>query len=500
MPGGESVFTFTALNPGLYVYHCATSPVPMHIANGMYGMILVEPKAGLPKVDREFYVMQSEFYTNGKFGEQGLQTLDMEKGIDERPTYVVFNGAVGALTGDKALQAKVGERVRLFVGNGGPEPRRAPSTSSARSSTTSTRKAARIAIAAQRADDARSRGRLRDRRVRRREAGRPDPRRPLDLPRLQQGRARDAARGGRGQREGVRLAEGHRRHALTAHASRDHRHALTASRHADPPRRRAPGVGERAAPRTRGSAGTPHRRAAWRCSPRVATGRSTRPPERGAPPSPRSRSTAIRSPPASSSTSCRVTPSGSATACGACSPTATISRAGPARRTSAVPSYRRRPVTQVSWFAARAYCASLGKRLPTVDEWEYAAAASEHRTHAADDPAFRSRLIALYARIGRGTEEESRGFVNAYGIRALHGVTWEWTLDFNSVVLDDDSRATGSGADARDRHLYCASASIGATDPADYPAFLRTAVRAGLGARSTTSTVGFRCAAATVIA
>jgi len=120
MPGGESVFTFSALNPGLYVYHCATSPVPMHIANGMYGMILVEPKDGLPKVDREFYVMQSEFYTTGKFGEKGLQALDMEKGVAEQPTYVVFNGAVGALTGDKALQAKVGERVRLFVGNGGP--------------------------------------------------------------------------------------------------------------------------------------------------------------------------------------------------------------------------------------------------------------------------------------------------------------------------------------------------------------------------------------------
>ena len=120
MPGGESVFTFAALNPGLYVYHCATSPVPMHIANGMYGLILVEPKGGLPKVDREFYVMQSEFYTTGNFGEKGLQTLDMEKGAAEQPTYVVFNGAVGALTGDKALQARVGERVRLFVGNGGP--------------------------------------------------------------------------------------------------------------------------------------------------------------------------------------------------------------------------------------------------------------------------------------------------------------------------------------------------------------------------------------------
>ncbi|MDB4879398.1 MAG: nitrite reductase, copper-containing, partial [Gemmatimonadetes bacterium] len=120
MPGHETVFTFSALNPGLYIYHCATSPVPMHIANGMYGMILVEPKAGLPKVDREFYVMQSEFYTVGKFGAPGMQALDMEKGIDEKPTYVVFNGSVGALTGDKALQAKVGERVRIFFGDAGP--------------------------------------------------------------------------------------------------------------------------------------------------------------------------------------------------------------------------------------------------------------------------------------------------------------------------------------------------------------------------------------------
>ena len=120
LPGGESVFTFTALNPGLFVYHCATSPVPMHMANGMYGMILVEPKAGLAPVDREFYVMQSEFYTSGKFGDHGMQTLDMDKGIDERPTYVVFNGSVGALTGERALQAKVGERVRIFFGDAGP--------------------------------------------------------------------------------------------------------------------------------------------------------------------------------------------------------------------------------------------------------------------------------------------------------------------------------------------------------------------------------------------
>jgi nitrite reductase (NO-forming) len=120
IPGHESVFTFTAMNPGLFIYHCATSPVPMHMANGMYGMILVEPKAGLPKVDREYYVMQSEFYTKGKYGQPGLAELDMQKGIDEKPTYVVFNGAVGALTGDRALQAKTGERVRLFVGDAGP--------------------------------------------------------------------------------------------------------------------------------------------------------------------------------------------------------------------------------------------------------------------------------------------------------------------------------------------------------------------------------------------
>jgi nitrite reductase (NO-forming) len=120
IPGGEAIFTFTAMNPGLFVYHCATAPVPMHMANGMYGMILVEPKAGLAKVDREFYVMQSEFYTKGAFGEKGLQQLDMDKGVEERPTYVVFNGSVDALTGDNALKAKAGERVRIFVGDAGP--------------------------------------------------------------------------------------------------------------------------------------------------------------------------------------------------------------------------------------------------------------------------------------------------------------------------------------------------------------------------------------------
>ena len=119
-PGKEAIFNFKALNPGLYVYHCAAAPVPLHIANGMYGLILVEPAGGLPKVDREYYIMQGEFYTKGKTDEKGLQEFDQDKGVDERPTYVVFNGKKNALMGKNALEAKVGETVRLFVGNGGP--------------------------------------------------------------------------------------------------------------------------------------------------------------------------------------------------------------------------------------------------------------------------------------------------------------------------------------------------------------------------------------------
>ena len=119
-PGHSSEFSFKALNPGLYVYHCATAPVGLHVANGMYGLILVEPKEGLTPVDHEYYVMQGEFYTTGKYGEEGLQGFDMDKAVDEKPAYVVFNGSVGALMGQNALAAKVGEKVRLFVGNGGP--------------------------------------------------------------------------------------------------------------------------------------------------------------------------------------------------------------------------------------------------------------------------------------------------------------------------------------------------------------------------------------------
>ena len=119
-PGHTSQFTFRALQPGLFVYHCATAPVPMHIGNGMYGLILVQPKDGMAPVDEEYYVMQGEVYTTGRYGEEGLQSFDMAKALDERPPYVVFNGAVGSLVGDRALTAKVGDTVRIFFGVGGP--------------------------------------------------------------------------------------------------------------------------------------------------------------------------------------------------------------------------------------------------------------------------------------------------------------------------------------------------------------------------------------------
>jgi nitrite reductase (NO-forming) len=119
-PGNETTFSFQALNPGLYVYHCATPMVAHHIANGMYGLILVEPEEGLPEVDHEFYVMQGEIYTQETFGQHGENQFSVEKLLNERPEYVIFNGAVGSLTADKAMYAKVGETVRIFFGVGGP--------------------------------------------------------------------------------------------------------------------------------------------------------------------------------------------------------------------------------------------------------------------------------------------------------------------------------------------------------------------------------------------
>lgn len=121
LPGETTSFTFQALNPGLYVYHCATASVAHHITSGMYGLILVEPEGGLPPVDREFYVMQGELYTLQPFGSSGHLDFSHEKMLDEDAEYFVFNGAAGALTQDEyALRAEVGETVRIYFGVGGP--------------------------------------------------------------------------------------------------------------------------------------------------------------------------------------------------------------------------------------------------------------------------------------------------------------------------------------------------------------------------------------------
>jgi nitrite reductase (NO-forming) len=119
-PGKSKTFSFKALNPGVYVYHCATPLIPQHITNGLYGLIVVEPKEGLPPVDKEFYVMEGDIYTVGKVNDPGLQEFSLDKMLAETPEYVVFNGAVGSLAGDKALKANVGDRVRIYFGVGGP--------------------------------------------------------------------------------------------------------------------------------------------------------------------------------------------------------------------------------------------------------------------------------------------------------------------------------------------------------------------------------------------
>jgi nitrite reductase (NO-forming) len=116
-PGETKTMTFKLLNPGLFVYHCAFGNPGLHMTHGMYGLILVEPEGGLPPVDKEYYVMQGEFYTEGGMGRDGLQLFDTQAYLDGRPEYVVFNGKTGALSGN--MTANVGETVRMYVGNGG---------------------------------------------------------------------------------------------------------------------------------------------------------------------------------------------------------------------------------------------------------------------------------------------------------------------------------------------------------------------------------------------
>jgi nitrite reductase (NO-forming) len=119
-PGESKTFSFKALNAGIFVYHCAAPPPWHHIAQGMYGAILIEPAGGLPRVDREFYVMQGDWYTTGANGDQGHQMFSNAKAMAEQPEYFTFNGRTDALAKLFPLHAQVGETVRLFFGVGGP--------------------------------------------------------------------------------------------------------------------------------------------------------------------------------------------------------------------------------------------------------------------------------------------------------------------------------------------------------------------------------------------
>jgi formylglycine-generating enzyme required for sulfatase activity len=150
----------------------------------------------------------------------------------------------------------------------------------------------------------------------------------------------------------------------------------------------------------------------------------------------------------------------------------------------------RLPVTNVSWFAASAYCAARGKRLPTLDEWEYAAAASATERDAVRRPEFIQQLVTTYAARSTGTSTVDAAAVNVYGARGMHDLVWEWVDDFNAT-----SPAHRRHARLGLRDFSCAGAAIGAADASNYPAFLRYAIRAGADARTTLSSMGFRCAA-----
>lgn len=149
------------------------------------------------------------------------------------------------------------------------------------------------------------------------------------------------------------------------------------------------------------------------------------------------------------------------------------------------------PVTRVSWFAAKKYCQVQGKRLPTIEEWEYVAAASDTKADAVNDDRFYQQLLDWYSKPNPKVHPDvSKGFRNYYGVYGMHGSIWEWVLDFNSVMLVGESRANAG----IDRELFCAGGTLGAKDTKNYIAFLRYAFRSSLKANYTTSNLGFRCA------
>ena len=151
----------------------------------------------------------------------------------------------------------------------------------------------------------------------------------------------------------------------------------------------------------------------------------------------------------------------------------------------------RQPVTQVSWFAASAYCESQGARLPTWTQWEYAAAADETRRDARKDPAWRERILSWYSRpSSKALPRAGLQTANVYGVQDLHGLVWEWTDDFSSLLVSSDNRNQGDA----DKSKFCGAGALSMDDRENYAVLMRVAMLSSLEADDTTTNLGFRCA------
>lgn len=147
------------------------------------------------------------------------------------------------------------------------------------------------------------------------------------------------------------------------------------------------------------------------------------------------------------------------------------------------------PVNTVSWYAAKAYCEYVGKRLPTVDEWEYVAMADETKKDARIDSLYNQKILSSYETPKTYLKEVGKTNKNIWGVYDLHGLVWEWTLDFNSVLISGESRKDVD----TDRDLFCAGGAVGAKDLMNYAAFMRYAFRGSLKANFCIKNLGFRC-------